>query len=120
MGEAVAAVRIDSIDAYLGVLRATFSAERAKDRAIVVQMQFTGRVVGDCYFSIEHGALDAARGVHPLPTATVATDFDLWMLVVSYHEDALLAYQDGKFTVEGDVGALLESDAWFVRTAAQG
>ena len=113
----MAALAIDSIDAYVEMLRATFSAERAANRAVVVQMQFSGRVAGSCYFSVEGGRLEAARGTHPSPTATVATDFDLWMRVVSYQEDALLAYQAGTFVVTGDVDTLLESDAWFVRSA---
>ena len=113
----MAAVVIDTIDAYLDLLRMTFSAERAGGRSIVVQMRFTGRIEGACYFVVNDGGLIVAQGVHPSPTATVDTDFDLWMRVASYREDALLAYQAGKFAVTGDVEALLESDAWFVRSA---
>jgi hypothetical protein len=118
MEDAMADVAINSIDDYLHALRATFRAERAGNRAIVVQLHFTGRVEGPCYFVVEGGRLDAAPGTHPSPSATVQTDFELWMRFASYQEDALLAYQEGKFTVTGDLDTLLESDGWFVRRAA--
>jgi hypothetical protein len=111
----VTTLPLNSIDAYLDALRATFSAERAGDHAIAVQLQFSGRVAGACYFSVEGGRLTAAHGVHPAPTATVQADWDLWMRLALYQEDALLAYQEGAYTVTGDVEALLESDAWFRR-----
>jgi hypothetical protein len=117
MEDVMAAAAINSIDDYIHSLRATFSAQRAGNRAVVVQLRFTGRVAGPCYFVVEGGRLDAAHGTHSSPSATVDTDFDLWMRFALYQEDALLAYQAGQFVVAGDVDALLESDAWFVRPA---
>jgi hypothetical protein len=45
----------------------------------------------------------------------VTTDFDLWLRIVAYHIDPLMAYQEGLFAVEGDVELLLEVDSWFAR-----
>jgi hypothetical protein len=37
------------------------------------------------------------------------------MRIMAYELDGLLAYQDGLFSADGDIEALLESDSWFVR-----
>ena len=51
----------------------------------------------------------------PAPTVAVTSDFDVWMRVIAYQHDPLMAYQEGLFTVEGDMEKLLESDTWFRR-----
>ena len=104
-----------TIEGYLRTMEDTFSAARAQGRCAVLQYHFTGSQEGACYAMIEDGALRVARGTHPAPTAAVSADFDLWMRILAYEEDGLLAYQDGKYTVTGDVETLMDSDAWFVR-----
>jgi hypothetical protein len=43
----------------------------------------------------------------------VHADFDLWLRVISHDIDGLMAFQEGLFTVDGDVITLMESDLWF-------
>jgi hypothetical protein len=107
-----------TLEGYLRALEATFSPERARGKRVVLQYVFTGRQEGDCFAIVEDGTIAVALGRHPAPTATVTSDFDLWRRVMAYHEDALLAYQAGQFQVAGDVEALMEADAWFVRPVA--
>lgn len=107
---------ISDLHGYMDALRASFNAERAGGRSLILQYCFTGAESGACYAVITNGALTTvAAGRHPSPTATVTTDFDLWLRVISYQLDPLLAYQEGLYAVEGDVEALIESDAMFTR-----
>lgn len=111
--------RAMTIEAYLRTMQATFSPERARGRHAVLQYYFTGSQEGACYAVVEDGTLRVGQGEHPAPTAAISADFDLWMRILAYEEDGLLSYQDGKYTVTGDVETLMESDAWFVRPVAR-
>lgn len=106
---------IHDLQSYMDALRASFDTERAGDREMTVQYIFTGEVNGACYATIAHGAVLVAEGRHPAPTTAVTADFELWMRVIAYHIDPLMAYQEGLFSVEGDMEALLESDICFRR-----
>jgi putative sterol carrier protein len=99
----------------MDALRAAFDAERVGETRATVQYLFTGAVTGACYASVADGALLVAEGRHPAPTVAVTTDFELWKQIIAYHHDPLMAYQEGLFTVEGDMETLLESDTWFRR-----
>ncbi|HEV2405871.1 MAG TPA: hypothetical protein VGR88_10475 [Ktedonobacterales bacterium] len=104
-----------TIESYLRSMERTFSRERAKGKNVALQYTFTGSQQGVCHAVIEDGALYVGMGPHPAPTATVTCDFELWMRIMTYELDGLLAYQDGLFNASGDIEALLESDSWFVR-----
>jgi hypothetical protein len=106
---------IHDLQGYMDALRATFVAERAAGRSVTLQYLFSGSVTGACYAIIADGTLTVAEGRLPAPTARVTTDFDLWLRIVAYHIDPLMAYQEGLFAVEGDVELLLEVDSWFAR-----
>ncbi len=99
----------------MALARDSFDPERAAGRNVSLQYVFTGSVTGACSIVIRDGILVVAEGHCAAPTATVTSDFDLWLRVVSYDLDPLMAYQDGHFTVDGDLETLLESDAWFRR-----
>jgi hypothetical protein len=104
-----------TIEQYLNTMQASFSPELTRGKHAILQYHFVGSQAGSCYAIVEDGTLFVRMGVHPAPTSTVTTDFDLWMRVMSYQEDPLLAYQDGRYSVTGDIEMLLESDAWFPR-----
>ena len=104
-----------TIDDYLRIVERRFSPEHARRAHAVLFYRFTGRVCGECYARVEGGALTVAHGAPPDPTVTVDVDFDLWVRVLGYEIDGLLAYQDGLYQVTGDVETLLDSDTWFPR-----
>lgn len=104
-----------TIDDYLRSMEKTFAPERARGKHAVLQYVFSGSQTGACYAVIDDGHLSVAHGQHPAPTATVCCDFGLFLRMLSYEEDALLAYEDGKYRIEGDIETLMESDTWFVR-----
>lgn len=106
---------ITTIDDYLKAMQASFVPENARGAHAVLQYQFTGRQTGACHAIVEDGTLRVARGTHPAPTATVTVDFDLWMRILAYEVDGLLAAEDGAYQAEGDLETLIESDTWFRR-----
>lgn len=105
-----------TIAGYLAMMERTFVPERANDKHAVFQYVFSGRESGICHAVVDGGTLRTGMGPHPAPTATVCVDFDLWMRILSYKTDGLLAYQDGAYTVMGEVETLMEGDTWFRRT----
>lgn len=104
-----------TIEQYLNNMRTSFAPERARGKHAIIQYIFTGSQIGSCYAIIEDGTLHVGTGAHPAPSTTVTTDFDLWTRIMLYEVDPLLAYQDGRYTVAGDIEMLLESDSWFPR-----
>jgi len=106
---------IATLEDYLRAMQSVFVPERARCKRAVLQYVFSGSISGACYAVIEDGALQVAEGTHPSPTATVETDFALWLEVVDYRIDGLMAYQEGRFHVIGDIETLMEADTWFVR-----
>lgn len=106
---------IETVEDYLRSMRAAFVPERARGKRAVLQYHFTGRVVGACYAVIDDGTLQTHEGTHPAPTATVEADFDLWLRILAYNVDGLMAYQEGRYRVLGDIETLMESDTWFAR-----
>jgi putative sterol carrier protein len=106
---------IATIDDYMRATRQSFLPERARGRRATLQYHFSGRVADSCYAQIDDGVLLVARGTHPAPTATVRADFDLWIRILSYEVDGLMAFQAGAYQVEGDLETLMESDTWFRR-----
>ena len=104
-----------TIDDYMGMLRGSFQPDRARDAHAVIQYEFSGSLQDVCHAVVDAGTLRVACGPHPSPTATVHADFDLWLRIVTYEEDALLLYQDGVYAVDGDFETLMIADTWFKR-----
>lgn len=105
----------DDLDGYLAALRAAFDPRAAAGRSATIQYHFTGRVAGDCYARVEHGALTVALGAAPSPDVAVTVDFDLWRHILAHQVDGLMAWQEGRFSATGAIEILMESDLWFRR-----
>lgn len=106
---------ISDLQGYMDALKSSFDAECACSRPITVQYRFTGAVNGACHAVVANGALVVAEGIHPAPTVSVTSDFDLWTRIVTYEIEPLMAWQDGLYQIEGDIEALIELDACFRR-----
>lgn len=102
-----------TIEDYLRLMEQSFLPERTLDKHAVFQYVFSGSNTGICHAVIDRGTLRTGLGPHPAPTATVCVDFDLWMRILSYETDGLLAYQEGAYSVIGDGETLMEGDTWF-------
>lgn len=105
----------DDLDGYVAALQATFDPLAAAGRGATIQYHFTGRVTGDCYVRVEHGALTASLGAASAPDVAVTADFDLWRQILAHQMDGLMAWQEGRFTATGAIEILMESDLWFRR-----
>lgn len=106
---------ITTIEEYMQAMRQSFVPEKAHGAHAVLQYHFTGSQTGVCHAIIEDGTIQVQAGTHPAPTATVTVDFDLWMRILSYEIDAVLAAEDGAYEATGDLETLVESDTWFRR-----
>lgn len=106
---------ISNLQGYMDALKSSFDVECACSRPITVQYRFTGAVNGACHAVMANGALTVAEGIHPSPTVSVTSDFDLWTRIVTYEIEPLMAWQDGLYQIEGDIEALIELDACFRR-----
>lgn len=104
---------ITTMGEYLHAMRAAFLPERTCGKHAIIQYAFSGSVSGTCYAIVHDGQLQVAQGEHPAPTVTVVVDFGLWVRILAYKEDGLIAYQDGRYQISGDVEALMDSDTWF-------
>lgn len=104
-----------TIESYLRAMERTFVSQRAQGKRAILQYSFTGSQQGVCHAVIDNGSLCVGMGPHAAPTASVTCDFDLWMRIMAYEVDGLLAFQDHLFAVDGDIEVLLESDSWFAR-----
>ncbi|HUY79671.1 MAG TPA: SCP2 sterol-binding domain-containing protein [Ktedonobacterales bacterium] len=102
-----------NIDQFLAELERSFAPERARGTRAILQYHFTGDVTGACYAVIDDGVLHAAPGEHTAPGATIQTDFALWQRILAHEVDRLMVYQEGQYTIQGDVELALDSDAWF-------
>lgn len=109
------AVPIRTIEDYLRAMETSFAPERARGQQAILQYTFSGREAGTCHAVITDGTIRVAVGPHPAPTVEVHADFDLWMEILAYRVDGLMAYQKGRYTIVGDPALLIDSNAWFVR-----
>ena len=106
---------ITTIDELLASMQSSFVPERAQGHTATIQYRFSGRETGSCYAIVEGGTLRTAHGEHATPDVTVTSDFDLWLRILAYEEDALMAWQAGKYTITGSMETLMDSDLWFTR-----
>jgi putative sterol carrier protein len=106
---------IETIQHYMHAMGASFSPARASGQSVVLQYEFTGRQCGICHAVISDGTITVAKGPHPTPSAAVTVDFDLWLAILAYQTDGLIAFQEGRYDVRGDPMTLLDSNAWFER-----
>lgn len=103
------------IDRYMQAMRTSFCRECAQGKHAVIQYEFSGRACGSCHAIIADGTIVVADGTHAHPSAVVRADFDLWMRVLRYEIEPLLALEDGLYAASGDLDILIESDTWFRR-----
>jgi hypothetical protein len=105
----------NDLPGYVAAMRATFDPSAAAGRSLTIQYTFTGRVSGVCHARVVNGALAADLGPAAAPDVNVTVDFDLWRRILARQVDGLIAWQEGQYTITGDVEALIESDLWFRR-----
>lgn len=83
------------------------NSEAAGDLEAVIQYDFSGSVEGTCHFSIAGGQMTGSVGPASEADLTIATDFNLWLDVMSGKVDGQEAFMQGKAQASGDLGLLM-------------
>ena len=98
--------RPDSVESYMALMTLGFNPAAAGDRRAVLQFEFTGGVVGSCYFTIEGGTIEAKTGTAERPDLAVEAPFDVWMDIVTRKADGMQMLLEGKYRAEGDISLM--------------
>jgi putative sterol carrier protein len=77
-------------------------------RTAILQFLFEGDDKGACYFTITSDKVGSEKGISPHPDITIRTAFELWMDVMTKKVDGKEMFMQQKYTVEGDLGLMLE------------
>ena len=105
--------RPNSIETYAAMMKLRFNRERAGDTRAVMQFLFSGEVEAECCFRIEAGAFDVVAGRAEHPDLTIASPFEVWADILTGKADGQQMFQEGKYTVEGDVSWLMKMNELF-------
>ena len=93
-----------------------FRPEAADSLAAIVQFDVSGEEPGTYYLKIADGTCKAFEGQHPQPTLTVHTPSDVWLAISRGELDGATAMMQGQYTVEGDLGLLVQMGSLFGST----
>ncbi|MFH2130513.1 MAG: NAD(P)H-dependent oxidoreductase [bacterium] len=107
--------RPDSIDTFMDIMRFGFNPQKAGSDAYTIQFRFSGKVEGDCHFSVQDGAIEFKAGAAKNPGLIIHTPFDVWMDILTRKADGQKMFMDQKYTIEGDLNLLLKMVAAFSR-----
>jgi len=107
--------RPDSLETYMLIMQLGFNPGAARELAAVMQFTFSGSVTGQCYLSIENGAITAAEGLHPSPQLTIEAPFDIWMDIITGKADGQEMFMQQRYRVEGDFNLLMKLGTIFGR-----
>lgn len=107
--------RPDSIEAFMSIFQMGFNPETAGDTEAVLQFAFTGEREGSCYFSIQNGTIQAAKGTAEKPSLTIKAPFEVWMDVLTGKADRQRMFREKRYIAEGDISLLMQINRLFGR-----
>lgn len=107
--------RPDSIRTFLDLMRMAFRPGTASSEDYTIQFSFSGKVIGECYFSVSGDAADFAEGPADSPGLTIEAPFDVWMDIMTGKADGQQMFMEQKYTVDGDFGLLMKMGESFGR-----
>lgn len=105
--------RPDSIESFMLIMSIAFNRKAAGDVRASIQFIFSDEVEGSCHFEIDHGTLEAFAGRAERPSMTITAPFGLWMDIVTGKGDGQKLLMEHRYTVDGDVGLLMQFDRLF-------
>jgi putative sterol carrier protein/putative NADPH-quinone reductase len=105
--------RPENLEELVLLMPMGFKSEAAGDLDAVVQYDFSGPVDGSCHFKICDGQMSASLGKADNPALTIASDFDLWLDVMSGKVNGQEAFMQGKASASGDLALLLKVNQVF-------
>lgn len=107
------AVRPNSIETLLAMLRMVFKPEKATNINAIIQFTFSGPVSGEGVFAIGGGQVDTRLGPAEKPDLIIETPFDLWVDIMMGQADGARMFMEGKYSTQGDMNLLLKFGEWF-------
>jgi multimeric flavodoxin WrbA/putative sterol carrier protein len=105
--------RPNSMETFLAVMQAGFNPQKAGDKKMIMQINFSGVVEGGCALSIEDGKLTTTIGRVVNPDLTIETPFEVWMDILTGKADGAQMLMDGKYSVTGQTDLLLMMNQFF-------
>jgi multimeric flavodoxin WrbA/putative sterol carrier protein len=112
-GEKGLVPRPDSIHSYIAMMELGFNPEAANGHTATIQFNFSGENPGSCFLSIKDGSIQGQQGNSNDPDLTVNTPFEVWMDILTKKADGQQMLMEQKYTMEGDLGLLLQMDQFF-------
>jgi multimeric flavodoxin WrbA/putative sterol carrier protein len=100
--------RPDTIESFMLLFPFSLNSEAVGEQKTVLQFNFSGEIIGSCYFVIEQGNVDAGKGNKENPDITIETPFDLWMDIVTGKADGQQLFMEQKYTVNGDLKLMIQ------------
>jgi len=109
--------RPDSISSYIELMKLGFNPGSAGGFKANIQFNFSGEFQGSCFFSIAESAISGQQGSYNQPDLTVNAPFEVWMDVLTGKADGQQMFMEQKYTVEGDLGILMQMEQLFGRNS---
>ncbi|NOX34891.1 MAG: hypothetical protein GXP56_14360 [Deltaproteobacteria bacterium] len=107
--------RPPSIDVFIKIMKMGFNSKNAGDTNAVIAFEFSGKVTGDCYFTIKDGKCKSETGKAKKPDLTIMTPFEVWMDILTKKVDGAQMFTEEKYKVEGDITLLMKIKELFGR-----
>ena len=105
--------RADSARSFLALMQLAFNADAAGATNARMQFNFSGDIEDACYLSIDKGTITGAIGTVDQADLTVNAPFEVWMDIMTKKADGQQMFIEQKYTMEGDLGLLMQMDQFF-------
>ncbi len=99
--------RPDTLEDFMFVLPYGLDISATGDERKALQFHFSGDVEDSCYFMIEDGKVNPARGIGETPDLTIRTPFGLWVDIMTGKTDGAQMFMEQKYQVEGDLDLMM-------------
>ncbi|MDJ0817982.1 MAG: NAD(P)H-dependent oxidoreductase [Desulfobacterales bacterium] len=99
--------RPDSLESFMLLLPYGLNSKAAGERKVHLQFNFSGEVLGSCYFLIENGKIGVKEGRTKNPEIIIETPFETWMDIMTGKADGQQMFMEQKYRVEGDLELMI-------------
>jgi putative sterol carrier protein len=101
------ALRPDSIETFMNIMKMGFNASAAADTRAVIEFRFSQERAGACHFSIANGRIAAASECAEKADLIIESPFELWLDIMTGKKDGQQSFLDKQYRVQGDFSLLM-------------
>ncbi|HHO76330.1 MAG TPA: hypothetical protein ENN05_07860 [Deltaproteobacteria bacterium] len=105
--------RPDSLEGFMDLTKIAFNSGAASNTRAIIQHIFTGKVKGECHFTIADGRIVSSNGRADSPDLTITAPFELWMDIMAGKADGQQMFLEQKYAAQGDLNLLLRMNRLF-------